>query len=202
MRVQHVFSVLAASILIAIALASAASARAQTVGCAQTYVVQVGDWLSKIAAKYLGDVYAYDKLATATNSASKSDASYAAITNPDLIFVGQKLCIPETASAQPTVARGTTSDDPFAFLPPGKGRDLLLFTCVNCHTITCPIGKQRSSQHWDMLKNKHRGRVSALTEQQLDDLFNYLKENFTEGKPALKLPPKLAELPCNAGGGG
>lgn len=49
-----------------------------------TYVVQEGDWLSKIAARaYNGDILAYKKLAEVNK-----------IPNPDLIFPGQVITIP------------------------------------------------------------------------------------------------------------
>lgn len=50
---------------------------------ATTYTVQEGDWLSKIAGRAYGDIFAYQKLAQVNN-----------ISNPDLIFPGQVLTIP------------------------------------------------------------------------------------------------------------
>lgn len=48
-----------------------------------TYTVQPGDWLSKIAGRAYGDVFAYEKIAQANN-----------IQNPDSIEVGTVLKIP------------------------------------------------------------------------------------------------------------
>lgn len=48
-----------------------------------TYTVASGDWLSKIAGRAYGDIYAYDKIAKANN-----------ISNPDLIEPGTVLKIP------------------------------------------------------------------------------------------------------------
>lgn len=48
-----------------------------------TYTVVQDDWLSKIAGRAYGDIFAYDKIAKANN-----------IVNPDLIEVGQVLKIP------------------------------------------------------------------------------------------------------------
>lgn len=48
-----------------------------------TYTVVDGDWLSKIAGRAYGDIFAYTKLAQANN-----------IQNPDLIYPGQVLKIP------------------------------------------------------------------------------------------------------------
>ncbi len=48
-----------------------------------TYTVVAGDWLSKIAGRSYGDIYAYQKIAQANN-----------ISNPDLIEPGTVLKIP------------------------------------------------------------------------------------------------------------
>lgn len=48
-----------------------------------SYTIIEGDWLSKIAGRAYGDIYAYDKIAKANN-----------IQNPDLIEPGMVLVIP------------------------------------------------------------------------------------------------------------
>jgi len=60
--------------------------------CSETYTVQAGDWLSKIAEKYLGDALAYPEIASATNG--QTDDTFANVDNPDLIEPGWLLCIP------------------------------------------------------------------------------------------------------------
>jgi ribose transport system substrate-binding protein len=67
--------------------------------CAQDYIVQKNDSLSKLADKYLGDVTAYQTIADATNAKNKEDSSYATIDDVDLIEPGWRLCIPPTAAA-------------------------------------------------------------------------------------------------------
>jgi hypothetical protein len=68
----------------------------------EAYIVQPGDWLTKIAEKYFGDADAYHAIVEATNAKAAEDASFAVIDNPSLIRVGQKLWIP----AQPVAAEG------------------------------------------------------------------------------------------------
>lgn len=63
-------------------------------GCAEDYVVQADDWLSKIAEKFYGDVLAYNVIFEATNAAAAAGGSYDIIADPDVIEVGQVLCIP------------------------------------------------------------------------------------------------------------
>jgi nucleoid-associated protein YgaU len=50
---------------------------------ADTYTVTEGDWLSKIAGRAYGDIFAYQRIADANH-----------ISNPDLIIPGQVLTIP------------------------------------------------------------------------------------------------------------
>lgn len=64
----------------------------QTPQCRVEYTVQAGDWLSKIAEKYLGDPLTYPRLVAAANASH--DDRYTNIENPDVIEPGWVLCIP------------------------------------------------------------------------------------------------------------
>ena len=64
------------------------------------YIVVADDWLSKLALKYLGDMFAYPAIAYYTNQKAAEDESYAKITDYDLIEVGWKLYIPSPEEAQ------------------------------------------------------------------------------------------------------
>jgi hypothetical protein len=66
----------------------------------QAYTVQAGDWLSKIAEKYYGDMNAWPAIVEATNARAAEDNSFARITDPGVIEVGQKLWIPDAAATQ------------------------------------------------------------------------------------------------------
>lgn len=65
----------------------------------QDYTVQANDWLSKLADKFYGDIFSYPAIVKATNEKALTDDSYAIITNPDVIEVGQKLYIPAADEA-------------------------------------------------------------------------------------------------------
>ncbi len=73
---------------------------AQGPTCADDYTVQANDWLSKLADRYFGSIFAYPAIVDATNLAAQSDDSYSKIVNPDEIEVGQKLCIPDKQVAE------------------------------------------------------------------------------------------------------
>lgn len=60
----------------------------------EEYTVQAGDWLSRIAGQVYGDPLAYPAIVVATNAMAAEDSSFAVITDPNLIEVGQKLWIP------------------------------------------------------------------------------------------------------------
>ncbi len=70
------------------------AAKAEPAACAEVYTVQADDWLSRIADKLLGDLLAYPAIVSATNQQHAADATFPLITNPDLIEVGWKLCVP------------------------------------------------------------------------------------------------------------
>jgi len=63
------------------------------------YIVTAGDWLSKLAEKYLGNPLAYPFIVEATNQKHAEDDSYAEITDPDLIEVGWKIYVPSAEEA-------------------------------------------------------------------------------------------------------
>lgn len=102
-KIHHLFNWLLITVLLTtllpISVLAAPPAQGE-VNCVEEYTVQADDWLSKIAAKFLGDPLAYPAIVTATNEQQAQDASFAQITNPDLIEVGWKICIPSAEAAQ------------------------------------------------------------------------------------------------------
>lgn len=66
--------------------------------CAQDYTVQNEDWLSRLAERFLGDVQAYPAIFEATNAAAAAGGAYTPLTDPNIIEVGQILCIPSAAN--------------------------------------------------------------------------------------------------------
>lgn len=60
----------------------------------QAYVVQEGDWLSKLAEEYLGDAARYPEIREATNARAAKDDSFATIEDDHLIYPGEKIWIP------------------------------------------------------------------------------------------------------------
>jgi sugar lactone lactonase YvrE len=88
-----------------------AAPRTQTEEGGQEYIVQADDWLSKIADKFYGDIFAYPTIVEATNAKAAEDDSFAVIDNPDLIEIGQKLWIPNAPAEDAMMAEEMTAED-------------------------------------------------------------------------------------------
>ncbi len=99
---------LPASLLITTTFSAFAAPVHQGEVCAQDYVVQANDWLSKLAEKQYGDPFAYTSIVEATNAAAAADESFATIDNPDVIEVGWRLCLTHGDEAS-QVAAGPAS---------------------------------------------------------------------------------------------
>ncbi len=69
----------------------------QPAECEFDYTVQAGDWLSKIADKYYGNLLAFAIIVDANNASA--DDNYTNVDNPDLIEPGWLLCIPSDGNA-------------------------------------------------------------------------------------------------------
>ena len=94
------------AVLLSVSLSTLAIAApvAQPLTCAETYIVQANDWLSKIADKFLGDIEAYPALVAATNQRRQTDHSFSQILDPDQIEIGWKLCVPANPAAEALLA--------------------------------------------------------------------------------------------------
>lgn len=58
------------------------------------YIVRENDWLSKLAADFLGDPMRYTEIREATNAKAAEDASFSTIEDDHLIYPGEKIWIP------------------------------------------------------------------------------------------------------------
>lgn len=91
----------------------------------QEYVIQADDWLSKLAEKFYGDPLAYTAIVEATNTKAETDDSYMAITNPDVIEVGQKLFIPTAQEASTLLGEQVPFLSGDLTIYSGRGEDLV-----------------------------------------------------------------------------
>ncbi len=109
------------------------------------------------------------------------------------------LAVTTQLSAPTPLAGHSNKVDLDAFMPPGRGRDLLLNNCASCHSFVCAITGQRTIEHWRAVKREMRAEVSQLDDDDYEVLFAYLEENFNDQKPEPNLPPELRQLGCNYG---
>jgi len=102
---KKILSIFLMLVLLSTLLATAASAAGpmQQAG-GEEYTVQADDWLSKLAEKNYGDVLAWPVIWKATNAKAEEDDSFANITDPNIIEVGQKLWIPDESEAAELLA--------------------------------------------------------------------------------------------------
>ena len=105
---------------------------------------------------------------------------------------------PATSSSEPA-AKLAASPEPATIgdlFPEGLGRLLVLDTCGVCHAVACSAIGQRTAARWDNLKEDHRDKASSLSEEELETLFAYLKEHFSDSKPEPRVPPRFLEGGC------
>lgn len=99
----------------------------------------------------------------------------------------------EPAPAEAASPEPTNVGDIF---PEGLGRQLVLDTCGACHAIACSAIGQRTAARWNNLKEDHRDKVPSLSEEELETLFAYLNEHFSDSKPEPRVPPHFLEGGC------
>jgi molybdate transport system substrate-binding protein len=118
---------------------------AQEIKCAEEYTVQDDDWLSKIADKFLGDVLAYPAIAAATNQKHTADDSFTQISNPDLIEIGWKLCVPGAEDAQALLESAAPASEPAT--APLEPATLTVFAAASLTDAFNEIGQNFSAEH-------------------------------------------------------
>lgn len=104
----------------------------------EQYTVQAGDWLSRIAQKYYGDVNDWQRIVEATNAKATADATFLPITDPNVIEIGQRLWIPLKGRAVPVSRVGfnaesssasiqgtVQTDDYYRYAIPAKAEQVL-----------------------------------------------------------------------------
>jgi hypothetical protein len=105
MMYRRVFLVAVLALIVSALPLSAMAAPPQQDG-GQDYVVQSGDTLAELADGFYGDAQAYPAIIEATNQMAATDSSYAAISDPGSIEVGQKLYIPSGEEAAAILESG------------------------------------------------------------------------------------------------
>ncbi len=95
----------------------------------EEYTVTLGDWLSKIADKYYGDIFAWPAIFEATNAKHAEDPSFAYIEDPNLIMPGWKLWIPPKEEAE-AILKGRIVKGKLTVIGPWSGDEAKPFMPV------------------------------------------------------------------------
>ena len=80
-----------------------------------------------------------------------------------------------------------------AIFPPGPGREVVLGSCQNCHTFVPIVILQMDKDAWRRNSLDHRERVATLSDEQFNQAYAYLTENFGPHRPVPQLPPELLQ---------
>ena len=99
-------------------------------------------------------------------------------------------------ASEPTAVEPPEPATAADLFPEGPGRSLVLDNCGTCHAVACAAIGQRTPARWDNLKEGHRDHVSNLGEQDLETVFEYLKEHFNNTKPEPRVPPQFLVEGC------
>ncbi len=75
--------------------------------------------------------------------------------------------------------------------PPGKGRDLVLDNCMNCHSMAPIVVAQKTRGEWTQLGASHRSMAAQLNDEQYNQLLEYLIATFNPKHPVPQLPEEL-----------
>lgn len=115
MKLKTALMIVLTSVMLIGALGMAQAAPpVQDEGPGVEYIVQADDWLSKLADKFYGDIFAYPVIVKGTNAMAADDASFTIIDNPDLIEIGQKLWIPNLALGEEAMMAGKAGTETLA----------------------------------------------------------------------------------------
>jgi competence protein ComEA len=67
-------------------------------------------------------------------------------------------------------------------LPEGKGKDLLMKICADCHGLDVIVNMKASKDGWQSIVDSMVGRGASGTKEELDTIIDYLAKNFGEKK--------------------
>jgi hypothetical protein len=111
--------------------------------------------------------------------------------------VGAPADAPAMESPAPSgAAEQPVPQTPGDLFPEGEGRDLLLANCTSCHAVACSAMGQRTESRWQSLQEAHREHASSMSGENLELVFTYLQNNFSDSQPEPFIPPAFLEQGC------
>ncbi len=73
------------------------------------------------------------------------------------------------------------------------GRELVTTNCVACHAFVQIVLRQYDEGGWKSLLNRHRERVSHLSDEEVETIRHYLAAKFNPEREPPELPPEIIE---------
>jgi hypothetical protein len=102
------------------------------------------------------------------------------------LVLGLALMAPLVLPTLPAVAQG-----PNDILPEAPAKALVVRACTACHQAPQVVAKHRTAEDWDAMIGKMVDRGAMLSEDEQDQVYDYLVKYFgPEGTPAPAEPPK------------
>ena len=114
------------------------------------------------------------------------------VDTPTATPVPTPVVTPPEANPAPQGGTGISVDLEALFPPPAEMREMVLNNCTNCHTFVPIVVLQMESEHWDTNMSTHTEYV-ALSEEERQVLYDYLKASFNPDRPVPELPAALLE---------
>lgn len=77
-------------------------------------------------------------------------------------------------------------------LKPGPGAATVMRACTSCHTIDMVTNKTRTDKDWGDILGRMMDKGLVASEDQLDDIYNYLTTHYSSQKPKPETTPKAS----------
>ena len=74
-----------------------------------------------------------------------------------------------------------------------EGRQLVTNHCMDCHAFVQIVLRQYDTGGWGSLLNRHRDRVSRLTDDEVMQIRDYLAAKFNPEREPPHIPPEIVE---------
>ena len=89
----------------------------------------------------------------------------------------------------PNKAKPQSTDPP---LPDGPGKDLVMRACVKCHNLKIITTKRPSEEEWTRSVDNMVNRGAVLSDDEADEVIDYLSHNFKPAESDQKQQPDNA----------
>ena len=86
----------------------------------------------------------------------------------------------------PPQTKSQPADPP---LPDGHGKDLVMRACVKCHNLKIITTKRASEEEWTRSVDNMINRGAVLSDDEADDVIDYLSQNFKPAESDQKQQP-------------